>query len=594
MRAGLLWIALSLVSLLAIAAPAAASSPYCVHDRVTVRPDRDRAIELDCGFVSDARLGSAPGHGTVSDLRVEAGQVRWTHRADPGAPAEDAMTLELSGDGVTTVHELAIEVIPLSRNTAPVCDPVQVARRGPGDAPVEVSFFARCRDAEHDRLEMEGAGPGTFTFAPPIVAGGTPAVEPSWTYRTATYDGAEQATLSATDELGARSAPATIDVRVGPGVSNPPACVDPAGYLIDGGNPELPVLSRPGAIRSFTVSCTDTDFDPMELRVTGEPARGDVTAALEDDYRSGSERTMRWRLTYTPREPFVGLDELEVTTNQVGGATSQWRIGVLARDETENERPRCSAPDGSRSEGGDLLQSPWVHPDYTIDGLRMRLSYCSDEDGDELSYAVTSAPRFGSVEFEPYGAPGTSLDQISFYNPGRVEGPVEFSFSVSDGVAAPALFRVPFAWVNQHRVSGPPPPSPAAPPSPATPLTQARAALKTRSVRLVRRLGQARVYARAKRPKVGRTAAPLAVVCAVECRIGGRMQPFAGKRRAGRRSTVTRTGRPGAAVLIQRRLSPRERRSLRRAGGGVVETRLSVRHAGGRALATTVRLGMRR
>jgi hypothetical protein len=72
------------------------------------------------------------------------------------------------------------------------------------------------------------------------------------------------------------------------------------------------------------------------------------------------------------------------------------------------------------------------------------------------------------------------------------------------------------------------------------------------------------------------------------------MQPFAGKRRAGRRSTVTRTGRPGAAVLIQRRLSPRERRALRRAGGGVVETRLSVRHAGGRALATTVRLGMRR
>jgi hypothetical protein len=72
------------------------------------------------------------------------------------------------------------------------------------------------------------------------------------------------------------------------------------------------------------------------------------------------------------------------------------------------------------------------------------------------------------------------------------------------------------------------------------------------------------------------------------------MQPFAGKRRAGTRSTITRTGRPGSAVLVQRALSLRVRRALRRAGGGVVQTRLSVKQAGAHAVTTTVRLGMRR
>ena len=50
-----------------------------------------------------------------------------------------------------------------------------------------------------------------------------------------------------------------------------------------------------------------------------------------------------------------------------------------------------------------------------------------------------------------------------------------------------------------------------------------------------------------------------------------------------------------APVVLQRGLSVRERRALRRAGGGVVQTRLSVRQAGAaRAVATMVRLGMRR
>jgi hypothetical protein len=140
------------------------------------------------------------------------------------------------------------------------------------------------------------------------------------------------------------------------------------------------------------------------------------------------------------------------------------------------------------------------------------------------------------------------------------------------------------------------PPTPAAPALPATgqpsigqaaavaPADQARIALGTRDVVLVRRLGDARVFAkrsavrRGLAPRAGSTA--LAVTCPLTCRVDTRVR---GSRPA--RSTA----RPGRAARL--RLSQRAAGLLRRSGS--VAFALSARMPAGRAGRGTVRLRRR-
>ena len=64
----------------------------------------------------------------------------------------------------------------------------------------------RCADAEGDRLTHEVSGPGRNLVSSPVVAGDGRSV--NWSYITAAVDGEERATYWATDDFGARGAPA--------------------------------------------------------------------------------------------------------------------------------------------------------------------------------------------------------------------------------------------------------------------------------------------------------------------------------------------------------------------------------------------------
>jgi hypothetical protein len=122
---------------------------------------------------------------------------------------------------------------------------------------------------------------------------------------------------------------------------------------------------------------------------------------------------------------------------------------------------------------------------------------------------------------------------------------------------------------------------------PLSPADQARIALRSRDVVLVRRLGNARVFARRAAVRRGLAAragsTALAVTCPLRCRISAHVK------RSGRSARLARTtGRPGHAATL--RLS-RRAAGLLRTGGAAFE--LTARMPGGRTGRGTVRLRRR-
>ena len=95
---------------------------------------------------------------------------------------------------------------------------------------MDVFLHPWCRDDDGDEFILRGGGPGVHGESPMSVpAGGGVS---NWWYRTATHAGTEQTTIFATDVLGARSADATLEVTVGPGVDRLPECRPNVTYSV--------------------------------------------------------------------------------------------------------------------------------------------------------------------------------------------------------------------------------------------------------------------------------------------------------------------------------------------------------------------------
>ena len=165
--------AASLGTLCAAAGPAAASdAPQCWNAEVWARPDVARTFELYCPRAERIELVTEPTASRFEGLvRGESFRFRLTPEAS--APEHDTFTVRLTGLGGSREQQIAITNVPLDRNTPPRCEPVSVAQRTPGAAPVAVDFFVACRDDEHDDLTLHGSGPGTHLNAPVSVDGGT-------------------------------------------------------------------------------------------------------------------------------------------------------------------------------------------------------------------------------------------------------------------------------------------------------------------------------------------------------------------------------------------------------------------------------------
>jgi hypothetical protein len=157
------------------------------------------------------------------------------------------------------------------------------------------------------------------------------------------------------------------------------------------------------------------------------------------------------------------------------------------------------------------------------------------------------------------------------------------------GPPLPYAIGVPFDWPELH----PPPAGATWQPgvgqaAPVSPLEQARRALGRRSLRLVKRIGDASVYGPRQAPRAAARQRALAVTCPVRCTltsssvVAGRAAP----------SAKTRIS-PGKAAALVLRLSAAQRSRIRRAGGARALFRLAVERTGDKARRATVRLPLR-
>jgi hypothetical protein len=558
----------------------AAATPECYMAEFWDRPGIERPHRLECERAWTVAVATAPAHGRLTGFAwdADAQVATWRFRPDAGAPAEDAMTLRLEGPNGTVTQRVPIHVTPRSQNTAPQCQPAEEARRTDGSAPAVVELYLSCWDYEHDSFTIDGGGPGEHLDGPRTVAGGdgggTDA--PLWHYRTATASGEEATSVWATDDLGARSADAALTVEVGPGVDRAPTCA-PSPGIADGDH--FAIFARPGATRRFGIVCADADHDPLTVKLGAKPTRGSLTTFAPAAQQDGE----RWvDAAYTPATSSSEPDPFSVVATAHGAAT-ETKMAIAAPDQQRFISGLGCVTAAGRATAG----SP---------GL-IKVS-CVDDEGDPLQATVTRAPAQG-VAAAPSRTPAPyGWDDITVAwtpDPGFV-GIDTLGLRVADGhgvqldlavnLYSYAAGTAPAAASPTLPVSGQPSAGQA---KAASPLAQARAALGTRDVVLVRRIGDARVFARRAAVRRGLAAragtTALAVTCPLRCRV----------------QTAVKTGRARAAALGRATATPARAARLklsRRAAGllkasGTVAFELSARMPAGRSGRGVVRLRRR-
>ena len=584
--------AASLGTLCAAAGPAAASdAPQCWNAAVWARPDIARTFELFCPRAERIELVTEPTASRFEGLvRGESFTFRLTPEA--GAPEHDTFTVRLTGLGGSREQEIAITNVPLDRNTPPRCEPVSVAQRTPGTAPVAVDFLVACRDDEHDDLTLRGSGPGTHLTAPVSVDGGTDrSANPFWRYLPTIASGEEQTTYHAVDSLGARSADAPISVRLGPAVDRLPYCRANTPSWAPGFHQ---VRTRPGAARRFTVICKDEDNDSFLTRVATPPSRGDLTlSAAGETFQSSSGDELWIEATYMPHTTFEGEDPFSLVATGGRGDGPAAAMGMV------------SIPVPSNHGGGCAWSGAQTTP-----GTPVTLEVgCTDDEGDPLVGEITVAPEHGEAGVPRTGprAHGQRV-RIDYVPDPGFEGVDGLTVKISDGNGMAMTLDVdifvrdaqtaplpvytigkPYDWPELR----PAPQGPTWAPSvgqapPVSPLHQARRALGTRSVRLVARIGDARVYA----PRTPLAASPrrraLAVTCPVRCTVTSASTVAGGS--AGKAKLRVKPGKAGSLVLA---LSRAQRGRVKAARRSRASFRLTVARPGRAARRATVRLALR-
>ena len=556
-----------------------------LRPRPGTAPGSSGQHELQCHGTDRVELASGPAHGELTALAFDrtAGRATWSFRPAAGAPAEDGFELRLSGPGGTAVQRVTVHVTPRSQNTAPQCRPASEARRTDGSGPAVIELYLACWDYENDTFVLGGGGPGEHLDAPRTVRGGDAdgADAPAWRYRTAIARGEESTTFWATDDLGARSTDTPLTVEIGPDVDRLPTCTPNFGSY-DPALPYIPVYARPGATRRFGLVCSDADRDPLTVSLGTPPARGAMTTFAAGellDFDWGTQRRVDG--AYRPADSSGELDPFTVVTSS-HGRTAETRMAISNAD-----APRwttgfmCASADGRTTAG-----APGI----------ARVS-CLDEEGDPVTATVTRGPEHGVAAPPLATAARYGVDEFTFAwtpDPG-FSGTDTMTVRAADdhGVAmdvtldlhvAPAPDAAPAA--SPAAAALPADGQPAVGQAPAVaPADQARAALGTRDVVLVRRIGDASVYARRSVlrrglvPQAG--SAALAVTCPLACRLDTRV------RGAGRLSRSS--AGPGRAARL--RLSRPVAARLRSSANAAFD--VAVRMPAGRAGRGTVRLRSR-
>jgi hypothetical protein len=569
-----------------IADPAAAADderPFCVDPVAPLRLGKTRSIVIACDWQTGARLLTPPDHADISNVSVIEEGVQFDARPHDDTPRLNHAVFEIWGPGGAIELTITLETIPNSENAAPVCFSRRVEQRSDGNGPVTLVLWPQCYDPDGDAYVMDGAGPGLHLDAPRSVA----ADErwPEWPYRTATFAGDEHTTMWATDELGARSADASIDITVGPDVDHPPECDIGNGWY--GG-----VRARPGVVRRFGIWCSDrVERDPVEARISSPPARG---ALVTVPRQVPGYPDSALDATYTPFGASLEPDPFSVATRGPRGDGPTFQTAIVPIPFSENGGGGCSVP------------GPIVPNDRpTVIQIE-----CHDSEGDALSHEVVTAPRHGTaiaaaptpLEYGDTALPVTYVPDRAYegYDTFAVNIHDDYGFEwtlgsdimVEKGTSPlPEDTTPPVPGFTAPPPMPPPAPSgsPLPPGSPA-PNSVVRRALAERALGTtrVKRLsggGGAEVWARSslsRRDLLRYGRAPgIVVVCLDRCQVKSDSTLKTGTRsaRLGRTSTAA-TGDAGQTQTVQLGLDRRGRAALRRARKPVAKFTLSVRSRG--------------
>ena len=309
------------------------------------------------------------------------------------------------------------------------------------------------------------------------------------------------------------------------------------------------------------------------------PSRGDIVRFEAQPPSLGYWGREVWvDVVYVPRTPFEGEDPFTIgATGPCGDGPTQ-DVAMVARALPENFGAACWLwnPTGSTGES------------VTLD------AECSDQDGDAIGATISTAPAHGrvtapAISVGRFGA--TKLQATYTPDPGFTGADV-VSVTVDDSGGWSQELDFPLRVGNGIAVFGPMPPEQLAKfmanwrPAAATPVEQARSVLKTRSVRFVKRIGEARVYAPRTAPKAASKRSVLALTCPTKCTVTSNVTVA---RRAG--GSAKRLLSPGAALGLG--LTADQRKRAKRAGGARAVFRLAVAPAGGKARRATVRVTLR-
>lgn len=556
--------------------------PSCWSDRVKLRPDRTRSLRVYCYGAKDAKLKTPPAHSDITNVRsVEYDGIHFDARPHEGAPRDDSMVLEIVGQEQSIDLHVAIEVIPLSENSAPVCYGGSYTQRTDGTGPVEISMWPGCNDNEGDGFTIEGGGPGVHPYSPKTMPAGSTGT--NWLYRTATFAGTETTTIWATDEFGARGPDASIEVTVGPNVDRLPSCAAMSSWGYD----VIPIRMRPGTPRRFGIYCQDPDADPMDIRLSSPPERGLMPLFVPDE-TFGQPTTYRAvDVTYAPRDSSVEPDPFTVSVSGPRGEGPPARMAMTPVPLPENNGGWCSSGYGGTTAG--------VAGTVTVS--------CEDSEGDPLSAKVVREGRHG-VTGPPVVTPAKYGNQeitIPYVPAPGYEGYDCVEVLVTDGHGSE--YRVAIdVWVYPRwdpPVWEPPvwqlPPLPPLPPigpglSPKQAKAMAAQILGTKDVKQVHGADGAQVWARSKlsRKELMRKGQMpgLVVLCSKKCKLRGdaALANGASVLRTSRRKT-TASMRSGQPYVVALTLGPAERKALGRAKKPQAKFNLSIRSGGGKTTA---------
>ena len=346
----------------------------------------------------ELEITSAPQHGAVTPDLMSSNQAIYV--SDNSYTGADSFSYKLrNADGESATVTQSITVNDPSYNTAPTCSSSTTeVQRG---APQYVSIY--CLDAEGDAYSLAISSQGSK---------GTATAKTMGSYSYMEYDanpstlGADSFQATATDSLGGTSAPVTANVTI----------IDPLTPQCSPPPPDSLPQIRSGLRKTLWLQCLPSRAGgTTTYSITQQPANG--SASLIYGSQSGTAQIV-------PNAGFSGSDSFKFKAHNSVGDSDEITVSYTVSPSV-NSAPMCGLSTGSLGfSGSDRIP-------VRVSQTRKLNLYCSDEDGDPITYRVHTAPSLGSLDIrQPDGT--YAPDNVS-YRAGSAQGADLFKLVANDG-----------------------------------------------------------------------------------------------------------------------------------------------------------------